>query len=257
MDRPVDPIGEADLQAYVEDQLPVARRIEVEAYLCHHPDEAMRVMSDLRIRDELRLALAAEPSTARIETLVAARRLEGGLARSSLFRRVRQIAAVGVLITFGWLAHAEFGPLMVGEVVASAIPPAYVGEAVRAHRTALVRASMRSQPGASDYDPAEIRAATAIVLPQLPKDWQVKDVQIFPSSYGPSVELAARTETLGEVSLFAVRPGAFDVIPATVTHDQDVTAAYWQIGDVAYALVAKADARDIDEAAIRLARSLY
>lgn len=256
MAHPVDPITEADFQAYVEDQLPVARRIEIEAHLCHHPADAMRVMSDLRVRDELRLALADMPRMARVTTSDAAHRVERGLLRDRLFRRACKVAAIVALIGAGWLGHAEFGPLGVSEVVASSMPPAYVADAVRAHRTALVRAGMRSQPEVPDYDPAEIRAATAIVIPALPEDWTVTDVQIFPSTFGPSVEMAIRTGTFGTVSLFAVRPGVFDVVPATLAHQQGITIAYWQVGDVAYALVAK-DARELERAATRLARSLH
>ena len=162
MDHPVDPVTEADLQAYVEGQLPVARRIEVEAHLCHDRADALRVMEDLRVRDELRLALADMPRMARVSTTDAARRLERGLTRGSLFRRFRQVAAVTVLIGAGWLAHAQLGPMVVSKVVASAMPPAYVTDAVRSYRTKLVRAAMHSQPEVPDYDPAEIRAATAI-----------------------------------------------------------------------------------------------
>ncbi|ALA19959.1 MULTISPECIES: anti-sigma factor [Chelatococcus] len=257
MDRPIDPITEADLEAYVEDQLPVARRIEVEAHLCRHPDEAVRVITDLKIRDELRLALAGPPYVGRSETAEAALRLERGLSRDRFLRQLRKVAAVAVLVAAGWLAHAEFGALRVGEVVASAIPPAYVVDAMQAHRTAEVRAGMASQPAAPRYDPAEIRSATAIGLPPLPEGWSVADVQIFPSTFGPSVEMAIRTEALGTVSLFAVRPGAFDVVPASVAHHGDLAAAYWQMGEVAYALVARADSKDLDRAAGRLVRALY
>lgn len=256
MDHSVDPITEADFQGYVEDQLSATRRIEVEAHLCHHAADAMRVMSDLRVRDELRLALADMPRMVRFTTSEAARRVERGLLRDRLFRRVRKVAAVVTLISAGWLAHDEIGPLGISEVVASGVPPAFVADAVRAHRTTLVRAGMRSQPGVPDYDPAEIRAATAIVIPALPEDWTVTDVQIFPSTFGPSVEMAIRTATFGTVSLFAVRPGVFDVVPTTLVHQQDITIAYWQVGDVGYALVAK-ESRELDRAATRLARSLY
>jgi hypothetical protein len=44
---------------------------------------------------------------------------------------------------------------------------------------------------------------------------------------------------------------------ATLAHQQDLTAAYWQVGDVAYALVARADSGELDRAATRLARSVY
>jgi anti-sigma factor RsiW len=55
-----DPITEADLLAYVDDQLDVARRIEVEEHLARNPEAAARVMADLKDRDALRLAFAAE-----------------------------------------------------------------------------------------------------------------------------------------------------------------------------------------------------
>ena len=54
----IDVVTDADLDAYVDDQLDASRCIEVEAYLSNKPDAAARVMSDLRTRDELRLALA-------------------------------------------------------------------------------------------------------------------------------------------------------------------------------------------------------
>lgn len=257
MDHPVDPVTEADLQAYVEDQLPMERRIAVEAYLCNSPADAMRVIADLRVRDELRLALGGMPLAGRVATTEAARRLERGLARGRLFQRFRQVAAVVALVGVGWLAHGQFGSMVVSEVVASAIPPAYVGDAMQAHRATSVRFGMRSQPEVPNYDPAEIRAATGIVLPALPEDWAVTDVQIFPSSFGPSVEMAIRAGSFGTASLFVVRPGPFDVTSPSVTRRDDLAAAYWQTGEVAYALVAKADARELDRAATHLSQSLY
>ncbi|RVD51021.1 anti-sigma factor, partial [Mesorhizobium sp. M2D.F.Ca.ET.140.01.1.1] len=77
----VDPVTDADLDAYIDDQLDVARRIEVEAFLSARPEAAARVMSDLRTRDELRGALAGPAGVARPATADAARRLERGLAR--------------------------------------------------------------------------------------------------------------------------------------------------------------------------------
>ncbi|TIU68896.1 MAG: anti-sigma factor, partial [Mesorhizobium sp.] len=150
-----------------------------------------------------------------------------------------------------------FGPVAVTKVVASTQPPAYVEEAVRAHRTTLMREAMTSQREAPDYNPGEIRAATAIVMPSLPGDWKVRDVQIYPSRFGPSVEMALETKDLGLVSLFAIRPGTFDVVKPAVAPSGDISSAYFQIGEVAYAVVARSDARDLDRAAETLARTLY
>ena len=234
----IDVVTDADLDAYVDDQLDASRRIEVEAYLSNNPDAAARVMSDLRTRDELRLALAGFRGAPSAATREAARRLERGLAR-------------------GRLAHAGFGPMLVSEVVASTPPPDFVQDALMAHRTEIVRATMASQPEVPDYDSGDIRAATAIVMPTLPTDWRVTDVQLFPSTFGPSVEMAVETEDFGVVSLFAVRPGTFDVVQPTAIGAHDATAAYFQIGDVAYVLVTKADARGLDRSASRLAETLY
>jgi anti-sigma factor RsiW len=147
--------------------------------------------------------------------------------------------------------------MSVTKVVASTPPPVYVEEAIRAHGTSILRASMTSQAKVSDYDPGEIRSATAIVMPELPRDWDVRDVQIYPSRFGPSVEMAVGTEEFGLVSLFAVRPGSFDVVRPTLVPAGEVLAAYFQVGEVAYALVAPGDPRKIERAAERLSDTLY
>ncbi|TKT69858.1 anti-sigma factor [Aquamicrobium sp. LC103] len=253
----LDPVTEQDLDAYVDDQLEPGRRIEVEAWLAARPAEAARVMADLRSRDELRLALALPGASGRPATSEAARRLERGLRRGRVFARLQQAAAVAILLGAGWAANEIAGPLSVTESVASAPPPAYVEDAMRAHRTSVIRAAMASQPEVPDYDPEEIRAMTAIVMPMLPEEWRVKDVQVFPSRFGPSVELSAETDEFGPVSLFAVRPGTFDVVSPTLVPAGRTSAAFFQIGEVAYAVVAAGDVRELDRAAERLADTLY
>ena len=88
-------------------------------------------------------------------------------------------------------------------------------------------------------------------------DWKVRDVQIYPSRFGPSVEIAVDTKDMGLVSLFAIRPGTFDVVKPTVAPSGDISSAYFQIGEVAYAVVAKSGVHDLDRAAETLARTLY
>jgi hypothetical protein len=51
--------------------------------------------------------------------------------------------------------------------------------------------------------------------------------------------------------------GKFDVVPPTLAHRDDFTIAYWQVGEVAYALVVKAEPKDLSEVATGLATSLY
>ena len=252
-----DLVSDMELDAYVDDQLDAARRIEVEAFLSARPETAARIMADLRLRDELRLALSGSRGMARPSTTDAARRLQGGLQRGRILKIFQRAAAIGLFIGAGWFAHAGFGPLSVGEVIASTPPPAYVEDAIRAHATTMVRAGMESQPAVPTYDAAEIRAATGIVMPDVPDNWHIRDVQLYPSRFGPSVELAIDAGELGTLSLFAERPGSFNVVPVTQTVSGTADAAYWQIGEVAYALVAASGSKNLDGAATRLAKTLY
>ncbi|MBX4890276.1 anti-sigma factor family protein [Rhizobium bangladeshense] len=254
--KAIDPIIDADLDAYVDGELDVARRIQVESYLSENPAIAAKVMADLSMKGELRLALAGENVFGRPETRDAARRLERGLSYGHILHSMQRIAAVGILVTAGWVAHNSFGAFSATEVAASVPAPAYVEDAVRAYQTAALRASMPSQTPTS-YSAEEIRAATAIVMPELPKDWKITDVQIFPSEFGPSVEMAIKVADGKRLSLFAVRPGAFEVQPVSHLALEKAEAAYWQIGDVAYALIADDSGLNLDQAAERLARSLY
>lgn len=254
----VDPILASDLDAYVDDQLDVSRRIEVEAYLSEHPGSAAQVMADLRIRGELRLALAHGEAAGRHETREAVRRLSQGLSTGRYVAAFRRMAAIAALVTAGWFANSYLGAFTATEVVASVPPPPFVEEALRAHSTTLLRESMPSQHEVVNYDPADIRSATAIVLPDLPQNWKVVDVQVFPSAFGPSVELVVTPDKSERLSLFAVRPGSFNVQHVLKAEAEGLSAAYWQIGDVAYALVSeKEGVKDLTETARRLSRTLY
>ena len=89
-----DPITETD-SAFIDGQLDVARRIEVEDYLAGHPEIAARVMADMRARDALALAFGSGPASRPPERVMeAARRLERGLVWRRIGRRLQRAAAV-------------------------------------------------------------------------------------------------------------------------------------------------------------------
>jgi anti-sigma factor RsiW len=255
MTRPADPITEYDLSAYVDEQLDVQRRIEVEDYLARHPEAASQVMADMRGRDALRAEfLPGSGSRPSPRTVGAALRLQRGLVLGRFFEGVRRTAAVAALVAVGWVGHAEFGG---ADDRRGAGPPSFVEDALMSHRTAVVRASMHSQREAPDYDRDEIRAITQIVMPPLPRDWRVVDVQVFPSKQGPSVEMAIAAERLGTMSLFAVRSPTFAVIKPTLAQRGTEATVFWQVGELAYALTGGAAGQDLERAAVELAASLY
>jgi anti-sigma factor RsiW len=258
MNQPNEPISDYDLHAYVDDQLDPARRIEVEDYLARHPARAAEVMADLRSRDALRLAMPIPASPAPELTLAAGRRLARTLAGQRLFARFRRVAAVAAFLAIGWFAHAELAPLGVGDSIASPKPPAFVDAALMSHRTAQLRSGLHSFHAVVDYDREELGTATGLALPDLPRDWTVRDVQLVPATTGPSVEVEVNAGRAGGLSLYAVRSEAFRVINPTPLHKGGEAVVYWQMGEHAYALTGGSNASDtIAQAAEQLAASLH
>src|SRR5690606_16887931 len=76
-------IDALELAAYVDEQLDVSRRIEIEHWLSQHPADAARVMTDLRMRDELRLAVAGQGSPSTMDVSHLGRKLQRSLDRRS------------------------------------------------------------------------------------------------------------------------------------------------------------------------------
>lgn len=252
--HPDDPdIGEHDLIAYVDDQMPLARRAAVESYLSARPDEAARVMADLAHRDALRAALCG-PVPASPAVRGAAAKLDRALSGGAAWQ-IRRAAAVMMLVGAGWFAHSFFG--MTGPSVAAHSPPDFVEDAVHAYRTAVVRAGLPSQPQATGYDRAELNRGTGIAMPDLPRSWQVEDVQVFPADGGQAIEMVLDTPDKGRLFLFAATTPRFDVIAPSTTRTEAGATVYWQVGQTAYALSGALPDDVIARHAVQLAASVY
>ncbi|SMQ68731.1 Transmembrane transcriptional regulator (anti-sigma factor RsiW) [Devosia lucknowensis] len=249
---PTEPITDQDLALYVDDQLEPKRRIAVEAHLAREPALAARVMEDLRISHALRLTAASDTDQPNPRTSELARKLQSAMLRRAVLHRLRPSMAACVLLVSG----AVLGGAVTGLMSKPGVPD-YVEVALQAHAVSQVRAVMISQPESPDYDRDELLSATAIVMPTLPDDWVVTDVQVYPSRFGPSVEMAIDAGELGRASIFAARPGDFAVIaPSTSQHEQSAFG-HWQMGEIAYVLVGRAEPAEILHAAEALASTLY
>lgn len=244
-----DAVSENDLHAYVDGELEPSRLLVVEDYLARNPQVAARVMADLRSRDVLKLALGSVRPKAAPGTIDAADRLETGMFWRGLLKRFRKVAAVGSLIALGWLAHDESGLLHVTGSEASPVTPAFLEDALQAHRTEILRSRMTSQSHAQAYDRGEILTATRIEMPALPPAWQVTDVQVFPSHQGASVEASVQAGSLGKVSLFAARVDSDARIPPTMTRNGDDTTIYWQKNSLLFAITGEKAGRPLRRAA--------
>lgn len=127
------PIGEDELQAFVDDRLEGERRAAVEAHLANHPELAGRIAAERRQRAILRSRLDAKfaepvPARLRIANLRAARRgfRAGGWAAAA-------VALFMAGATAGWFANA-----IAPAPLAPAPTTAVAQGAHAAHRTFVV-----------------------------------------------------------------------------------------------------------------------
>ncbi|MBE7248742.1 MAG: zf-HC2 domain-containing protein [Actinomycetospora chiangmaiensis] len=257
----MDPITDTDLNAYIDGQLDLARRIEVEEHLAARPEVAARVMADLHTRDALCAAfgpvqasgVAVRPGPTPERLAAAARRLDRALTWRRIGARLQRAAVIAMLVGTGWLLHNETGDFGVQNTIASTHSPAFVEEALQARQAALVRARVASQRPTPAYDRREVEAATGIALPDLPSDWRVDDMQIFPSRSGAGVEVAIDAGSLGKVALFATRAGPSEAHAPAVVRSPEAVTVYWTAGRGAYALSGSGSEPDLGRAAATLA----
>jgi anti-sigma factor RsiW len=250
----IDPITDSDLTAFVDGQLDVMRRLDVEAHLARHPEAAAKVMADLHDRDALREAFTPHPGPGPERNRAAARRLDRSIAWRRVGDRLRRAAVIALLVGAGWLAHSDPGSLGVPDTFASPVDPALISDARNAREAAQIRARLASQQTVpSSYDRAGIAAATGIALPDLPGDWTVRDVQIVPARHGAGVEVVIDAGALGEVSLFATRRSEAALDAGLVTSPGDGETAYWNVDRSAFALSGSHDHAGLQDAARRLA----
>jgi len=197
----VSAVTEVELQAFVDDQLDVLGRMDVLNHLLGDPEACARTLLDLRDREVLR-ALAERPSRPATDLVAAAERLERALAAQRPKRRLvlGGGAAAAVLVAFAGLAVLALG----GPPKAA---PRYLTEAIEARRAASVRQVMASQAETPAFNTHEVRAATRIRVPVLPRGWRVTDAQVFPSDFGPALQLSLESDEGQSLSLFAVHAG--------------------------------------------------
>ncbi len=161
--------------------------------------------------------------------------------RGSTRRHLARAAGIAALIASGWIAHG-----VLGDFPQSAQASTFLDEAAASRRAALLREAMPSQIESATLDAGEIRKAAGITLPALPPSWRVTDVQLFPTADdSPSIVIALTTPTGERLSLFADRAETpAEARPLLATRKGEVIA-YWEAGEMAYALTGDAPANRI------------
>lgn len=154
-------------------------------------------------------------------------------ARPALSMKVARAAGLVFAVAAGWLAHDAIGPAA-GPAQAA---PTFIEEAVTSHKTTLMRAAMHSQSGSQKLDAGEIRRVTGLTVPQIPTAWLVSDVQIYPSDFGPIVQVAARTEAGETVSIVAMHADTPAGRQPMMRDHGGERVAFWEEAGQAYGVV--------------------
>lgn len=103
------PITESDLQAYVDERLPQARRAEVELWLATHPQDALRVQSYRQQNEALRAMFDPVLEEAVPERL---RPRVSTWSKRSFMQVAAMVSAVGLGSVLGWTLRGEVVPSM-------------------------------------------------------------------------------------------------------------------------------------------------
>jgi anti-sigma factor RsiW len=134
------PVGEDDLEAYIDGRLPPERAAMVSTYLASEPAAQARIEADRALRDELRARLAHAaglpiPSRLRIATIQARRRAAWvGTMKRSAACVLLVMAGMGA----GWEARDMAGAGMLAERFPQGNSTPEAADAIAAHRVFVV-----------------------------------------------------------------------------------------------------------------------
>lgn len=241
-DRPDD----AEIAAFVAGELDGPRRFAVAGQLAADPERAAEAMADFHLAEGLRLAMPDLPPAPSGVT-AAADRLADALKRRQWFRKLRLLAASGVLFAFGMTTQS----LLFGRVDDQ---KELIDAALAAQDAVQLRLTMASQPESQILDVAEISRKLGVTVPRLPEGWILRDVQVMSSPDQPGLVMVLDTPDIGQVLLFAVpQPLVRHSLPPEASIEEGVSVATFEQGRTAYVLVDNAGpASDMAKGALKL-----
>ena len=234
----VPDIGEDELQAFVDGQLPRGRSTAVLAYLGRHPEDIPRLAQYALQKEELRRSLAAsslpgdDPTTLQLQRTLADR-----LKRPARGVWLRRAATVVLLLAAGWTSHGFYRAYLEHRL------PALVIEAAQAHEvfgddsqrpvelTAASRTEMAAWFSRHLGEDIEIPSLRAIGL-------RLVGGRLLPGEDAPIAQLIYEDSARRRLTL-CLSAEPTDAGPSIeLVEVEGLTAGYWDGGEVSYALVA-------------------
>lgn len=225
------PVTEAELQAYVDDQLPAARRGEVEVWLGENPAEQTRIAAYRRQNAALRAqfdGVLDEPVPDRLAAAASAR------PRPAL-RAAAVVAWLAIGGTAGWFARGAVP-------VPTATSPAFVREAAVAHAVYSPEVRHPVEVGVAEQDHLvkwlSKRLGASLKIPFLePLGYSLVGGRLLPGSGGPVAQFMYQDRGGQRLTLY-VRTDAGEARETAFrfAREGDVRVFYWVDGRFGYAL---------------------
>lgn len=248
------PIGDDDIQAFIDGRLTPTRQREVEAFLASEPALRSRTEQFRADAQALRAAAQLRPS----EPIPASLRLDEIRRRSAVRNRGfhRQLAAGFCLFAFGAALGLSFPR---PEPEPSAARP-QMTDAVVAFRAFAGRAG----------DAVEVPAAQTAVLKRLMSEHLRQDIAIpdlsglglafrggrlLASDEGPGGMFVYREPDGGEIALYVKTLATPRKASLASRQDADLTAYFWFTGELGYAVLGPSSSPLVKRAAERLSET--
>jgi len=230
-------IGEEELHAFVDGQLPKGRCTAVLAYLGQHPQEIARLAAYAAQKEEIRRQLDAielggdNATTAALQRAVAER-----LRGRSYQQWLRRVAAMVALLAVGWWANASHERYLADRL------PGVVMEAAQAHQifgkdidrpvelTAAAAADMEAWFSSRLGELVKIPSLNALGL-------QLVGGRLLAGDDGPVAQLIYEGENNYRLTLGLSAEHVDAGLEIEVVMFEGLKARYWHEGDLTYALV--------------------
>ena len=222
---PGSPIGDDDLQAWVDRRLSSDRRDAVEAYLTAHPDVAARLARYVAQDAGLTTALQPKyeepiPARLRIDALLARRRrrMSSHLAKAASLLLVAGLGAAAGWAGHGWTSH--------GRQLSTA-----TANAVAAYETFTVEArhpvEVRADEGAHLVQWISNRLERPITPPDLsPLGWRLMGGRVLPTAHAPAAQLMYDDDRGTRLTVY-VQPMGIDGEEFRYTQKGDIRTIVW------------------------------
>jgi anti-sigma factor RsiW len=248
MTDPGIPVTEDELHAYVDNELPVERRGDVEAWLATHPDSAERVRAWRDMAEALharydRIADEAVPKRLEIERLTSRPRkwIYGAVAAT--------LAAFVCGGAVGWLAHgATAGPSAI-QILTS--------DALDAHRLYVVEVRHPVEVPGDERAHLQTwlskRCGWSVRAPQLDASGlKLVGGRLLPGPTGPASFFMYESASGERFTLYASRSRT-GTAQMRYTAAENSGAMYWSDEDVGYVLTGPIDKEKLNQ----VARQVY